>query len=268
VNKDGQAYNMAGLFAAGESGCWDMHGFNRLGGNSLAETIVTGRIVGRSASKLAAASTLEVDTSVALRALEAAEARARAWLGRSGSGPTIFELRDEMAETMIANVGIFRTGDELEQGVARLKELLADCDKAVLRSKAPGMNPELSFALRIKGMLRLALVTAMGALARTESRGAHSRTDYPARDDANWLNRTLVRWPDSAAEPEFNYEPVGLIDLPPGHRGYGRASQIDMKRSIDDYNAGVAEEQTRHGRLATEEAAGSRLRWGEWKNEA
>ncbi len=268
VNKDGQAYNMAGLFAAGESGCWDMHGFNRLGGNSLAETIVTGRIVGRSASKLAAASTLDVDTSVALRAVEAAEARARAWLDRSGSGPTVFELRDEMAETMIAKVGIFRTGDELEQGVVRLQALLADCDKAVLRSKAPGMNPELSFALRIKGMLRLALVTAMGALARTESRGAHSRTDYPARDDANWLNRTLVRWPDGAEEPEFNYEPVGLIDLPPGHRGYGSASQIDMTQSIDDYNAGVADEQTRHGRLATEEAAGSRLRWGEWKNEA
>ncbi len=268
VNKDGQAYNMRGLFAAGESGCWDMHGFNRLGGNSLAETIVTGRIVGRTASKLAEASSLDVDTSVALHAVEAAEARAREWLERRGTGPTVYELRDKMAETMIANVGIFRTGDELERGVADLKKLLADCDKAVLRSKAPGMNPELSFALRIKGMLRLALVTAMGALARTESRGAHSRTDYPARDDANWLNRTLVRWQSGAAEPEFSYEPVGLIDLPPGHRGYGTADQIEMTQSIEAHNAGVAEAQMRHGRLETEQAPGSRLRWGEWKNEA
>jgi fumarate reductase flavoprotein subunit len=268
VNKDGQAYNMAGLFAAGESGCWDMHGFNRLGGNSLAETIVTGRIVGRSASKFAAESSLDVDTAVALRAVDAAEARASGWLERSGSGPTVYELRDEMAETMIANVGIFRTGDELEQAVVRLRELLADCDRAVLRSKAPGMNPELSFALRLRGMLRLAMVTAMGALVRTESRGAHYRTDCPKRDDAEWLNRTLVRWPDGADEPEFSYEPVGLIDLPPGHRGYGRADQIEMQVTVDQYNADVIAAQESCGRLPTEEEPGKRLRWGEWKNEA
>ena len=75
VNKDGQAYNMAGLFAAGESGCWDMHGFNRLGGNSLAETIVTGRIVGRHAARFAAGASLDVQTGVALEALRAAEPR-------------------------------------------------------------------------------------------------------------------------------------------------------------------------------------------------
>jgi len=168
---------------------------------------------------------------------------------------------------MIANVGIFRTEDDLTAGVSRLNELLAECDKAVLRSKAPGMNPELSFALRIKGMLRLALVTAMGALARTESRGAHFRTDHPRRDDANWLKRTLVRWPDGASEPAFDYEPVGLLDLPPGHRGYGRADQLEMERSVEDYNASVTKEQVGHGRLDTQEAQGSRIRWGAWAEE-
>ena len=126
------------------------------------------------------------------------------------------------------------------------------------------MNPELSFALRLEGMLKLSLITAMGALARTESRGAHFRTDYPLRDDENWLSRTLVRWPDGAAEPTFDYEPVGLIDLPPGHRGYGSDERKEMQGSLEDYNAGVDEQQRRHGKLETLEPQGSRMRWGAW----
>ena len=264
VNKDGQAYNMAGLFAVGEAGCWDMHGFNRLGGNSLAETIVTGRLVGQSVARYIAESNLDVHTSTAIKAVEDAEHRAASWLERSGSGPSVYEIRDAMAEVMISKVGIFRNGDELAQAVDELRGLLESCQQAVLRSRVPGMNPELSFALRVENMLRLALVTTMGALARTESRGAHYRIDYPLRDDAKWLNRTLVRWPDGAAEPVFSYEPVGLIDLPPGHRGYGSAERVDMQQSIEEHNAAVDGLQTQHGKLATQEPMGSRVRWGEW----
>lgn len=265
VNKDGQAYNMAGLFAAGEAACWDMHGFNRLGGNSLAETVVAGRIVGRRVAEFVATSSLDVQTSLAFAAMDAAERRAAEWLARSGSGPGVYAIRDAMGETMMGKVGIFRTGEELEEAVAEITNLLADCDKAVLRSKVPGMNPELTFALRLKGMLRLALVTAQGALLRTESRGAHYRSDYPLRNDAEWLSRTLVRWPLDAAEPEFSYEPVGEIDLPPGHRGYGSDERIEMRESLAQYNAGVNKRQAEHGRLATTEAPGSRLRRGDWK---
>ena len=264
VNKDGQAYNMAGLFAVGESACWDMHGFNRLGGNSLAETIVSGRLVGRQVAKFAADAILDVQTTMALQALQDAEAQATDWLQRDGSGPSVYAIRDAMAETMIAKVGIFRTHDELTEAVTELEQLLADCDTAVLRSKAPGMNPELTFALRLKGMLRLALVTAMGALARNESRGAHFRTDFPLRDDGKWLNRTLVRWPESADKPEFSYEPVGLIDLPPGHRGYGSSERIEMDRSVEEYNEEVVDLQVEHGRLETDDPTGSKIRWGEW----
>jgi fumarate reductase flavoprotein subunit len=107
----------------------------------------------------------------------------------------------------------------------------------------------------------------MGALARTESRGAHFRTDHPLRDDANWLNRTLVRWPDGASEPVFSYEPVGLIDLPPGHRGYGRAEWVEMTRTIEDHNGEVLQRQTAEGRLDTAEPMGSRMRWGEWRGQ-
>jgi fumarate reductase flavoprotein subunit len=262
VDKDGQAYGMAGLFAVGEAACWDMHGFNRLGGNSLAETIVAGRIVGRSVSRFAAGSSLSVDTELALGCVRDAEERSRSWLARTGTGPCVYEIRDAIAETMVNKVGIFREGKELQLAVAELWKHLARIDQAVLRSKAPGMNPELSFALRIKGMARLALVTAMGALARTESRGAHFRVDYPLRDDASWLKRTLVRWHRDAAGPEFSYEPVGMIDVPPGERGYGSAARIEMTVPVAEYNGRVAAEQQLQGRQGTSEPTGSRMKWG------
>jgi fumarate reductase flavoprotein subunit len=252
VNKEGEAYNLAGLYAVGEASCWDMHGFNRLGGNSLAETIVSGRLVGMRVAKSAGDSSLDVDTRAATRALQKAEERAAEIVAREGDGLNAYDVRDAMAEVMIGKVGIFRTGDELEVAVTELKQLLADCDKITLRSNAPGMNPELTFALRIKNMVRLSLITAMGALARTESRGAHFRLDHPLRDDAKWLNRTLARWSESADEPDFSYEPVGKLDVPPGHRGYGADERIAMEQSIEDYNATVEEGQASQGKLPTE----------------
>ena len=260
VNKDGQAYNMAGLFAVGEAACWDMHGFNRLGGNSLAETLVAGRLVGIRAAEHAAGTELRADTGLAFDAVAAAEQRANSWLKRDGAGPNVYEIRDAMGEIMINKVGIFRNDTELSQAVSELQELLVKCDDAVLRSKVPGVNPELTFALRLKGMLRLAATVAMGALARTESRGAHCRTDYPLRNDENWLNRTLVRWAAQDEAPAFSYEPTGLMGLPPGHRGYGSDERIEMTGTVDAYNKTVLTEQTQHGRLASTEEIGSRSR--------
>jgi fumarate reductase flavoprotein subunit len=100
----------------------------------------------------------------------------------------------------------------------------------------------------------------MGASARSESRGAHFRTDFPLRNDREWLNRTLARWQQGASAPDLTYEPVGLLDLPPGHRGYGSDERIEMQESIVEYNDAVADGQTREGRLASVEAIGSRLR--------
>jgi fumarate reductase flavoprotein subunit len=265
VNKDGQAYGLGGLFAVGEAACWDMHGFNRLGGNSLAETLVSGRIVGRRVAEYVSGYELRADTGIALDALKAAEQRAAAWLARSGNGPSVYEIRDAMGETMMHKVGIFRTGEELTEAVAELGQLLDDCDNAVLRSKDPGLNPELAFAMRLRGMLRLAMTVAKGALARTESRGAHFRTDFPVRNDSDWLNRTLVRWGMDEGMPTFSYESTGLIDLPPGHRGYGSDERIEMTTTLDDYNKNVLADQIRHGRLDSDEEMGSRLRRGAWK---
>lgn len=265
VNKDGQAYGLAGLFAAGEAACWDLHGFNRLGGNSLAETVVAGRVVGARVADFAARESLRVDTRIAAEFLAAEHGRIEAWLARPSNGPNVYALRDALGETLNSRVGVFRSGDELELAVKELESLLAQVERAGLRSRGPGMNPELTFALRLRGMARLGLVTALGALARTESRGAHARTDHPARDDARWLNRTLVRWARDAAVPTFSYEPVGLLDLPPGDRGYGRSSTIPMQESIETYNATVDEARIREGHLPTAEPGGARMRWGAWE---
>ena len=265
VNKDGEAYGMRGLFAAGEVACWDMHGFNRLGGNSLAETVVAGRLVGQSVTAFAASETLAMNTGLAERFIAREEQRVADWLGRRGEGPTVYQILARMADVMIDKVGIFRSGPELAEAVEVLDECLADCGRAALRSRVPGMNPELSDALRLEGMIRLAIVTARGALARTESRGAHFRSDFPLRDDDQWLKRTLVRWPSRSEQPQFSYEPVGLLDLPPGHRGYGKAEWVEMTTTPDDYNRRVEALQKSEGRLETREAPGERLRPGAWR---
>jgi len=241
-----------------------MHGFNRLGGNSLAETIVAGRIVGRTVAQHAGRVEIDLPISLANQFLAGVQQRVDAWMSRSGEGPTVYKIRDAIGEVMINKVGIFRTGQELEEAVSELRRLHDEVDRAVLGCRAPGPNPELSFALRLKGMARLALITAMGALARKESRGAHCRTDYPERDDANWLSRTLVRWGREEAAPRFEYEPVGLLDLPPGDRGYGQAKRVEMTETLEEYNAGVVEGQRQHGLLEPAEPIGKRLRPGAW----
>ena len=265
VNKDGQAYGLAGLFAVGEAACWDMHGFNRLGGNSLAETIVAGRVVGASIAEFVSRGGPAPDANLAVAALRDQERRIVEVAGRRGGGRSLYQIRDAMGEVMMNHLGVFRTGEEIEFAITELRALLEEVETAGLRSTARGLNPELTFALRLPGMLRLALVTAMGALARKESRGAHCRTDFPQRNDADWLNRTLAHWRPGASEPELSYEPVGLLDLPPGHRGYGASAQVEMGVSLDDYNASVADAQAAAGRLPTLEPFGTRLRPGAWR---
>ena len=259
VNKDGEAYGLAGLYAVGEAACWDMHGFNRLGGNSLAETLVAGRVVGARVAEYASGATLQANTALAFDALGVAEQNTDAWLKREGNGRSVYEIRDDLGEIMITKVGIFRNGADLESAVDDIQKLIDECSHAVLRHKGPGANPELAFAMRLPGMLRLAMTVAAGALARAESRGAHFRTDFPLRNDRDWLNRTLARWQPDATAPTLSYEPVGLLDLPPGHRGYGSDERIEMEATVDAHNASVVDAQQREGRLASVDPMGSRL---------
>ena len=221
INKDGHAYGLEGLFSAGEAACWDMHGFNRLGGNSLAETIVSGRIVGAKLVEFLKGYETVFSTQAMKDAATKVKERIAALL--RGTGDDCYTLRNAMQDIMMEHVGIFRNGKDLEAGVAKLQELLERTKNMRLASgNIPGPNAELSMALRVPGMLKLALCTAYGALMRTESRGAHAREDYPERNDKEWLNRTLAYWKEGDTLPTLKYEPATpFYILPPGDRGYG-----------------------------------------------
>jgi fumarate reductase flavoprotein subunit len=139
-------------------------------------------------------------------------------------------IRAEMQQAMTDGVGIFRDGAGLEAAVGRLQALVVRSRAIGVRSRADGPNPELVTAYRVQRMLKVALAMACGALARQESRGAHFREDFPRRDDANWLKRTLATWRSPADTlPTLGYEPidVGAMELPPGWRGYGARDYID-----------------------------------------
>lgn len=221
INKDGHAYSLKGLFAAGEAACWDMHGFNRLGGNSLAETIVSGRIVGKKLVEFLQGYECVFSTAAMSDAEKLVRGRIEALL--RGTGDDCYTLRNAMQDVMMEHVGIFRNGKDLEAGVAKLQDLLERSKNMRLRGgDMPGPHGELSMALRVSGMLKLALCTAYGALQRTESRGAHAREDYPERNDKDWQVRTLATWKEGDSLPTLNYEKATpFYILPPGDRGYG-----------------------------------------------
>ncbi len=221
TNKDGEAYGLKGLFAAGEAACWDLHGFNRLGGNSLAETIVAGMVVGEKVADFVREQALSFPFTLVLEAAAAQQQRLDDLRSHASGSEDVFALRRRMEETLLDKVGIFRTGEALTEAVATLKDLYRRAANIRLRSSGIGPNPELFAALRLPGMMRLSLCIALGALKRTESRGSHYREDYPKRDDENWLTRTLAYWPPGVEMPELKYEPVKITTLPPGSRGYG-----------------------------------------------
>ncbi len=230
TNHTGESPTLKGLFSAGEAACWDMHGFNRLGGNSVAETVVAGMIVGEFVADFCDRSENELRIPTGLvRELVAAE---QAKLDMFVKGPGTEDasvLKLAMQQIMTDKVGIFRTGEELTKAVDELQVLLDRSRNIGLRHKAAGANPELATAYRTQKMLRLALCVADGALQRTESRGAHFREDHPHRDDARWLKRTLATWKDGDMRPTLAYEPVDVktMELPPGWRGYGAKDYVD-----------------------------------------
>jgi fumarate reductase flavoprotein subunit len=225
----GESPTLKGLFAAGEAACWDMHGFNRLGGNSVAETVVAGMIVGEFIADFCDRESLDIPLGLVREAVEREQGKLDALLKGSGkeSAP---KLKEEMQSLMTDKVGIFRTGEKLQSAVDTLQQLLVRSRNIVVPYKAVGANPELVMAYRTQKMIRLALTIAYGALVRTESRGAHFRNDFPRRNDAEWLKRTLAWWKnESDTLPTLTYEPLDVrkMELPPGWRGYGAKDYVD-----------------------------------------
>lgn len=224
----GESPSLKGLFAAGEAACWDLHGFNRLGGNSVAETVVAGMIVGESIADYCDGFEGDLPLGEAQDFL----ARERAGLDQLCSGrgsESATALRIAMQNTMTDKVGIFRRGSDLRSAVEQLQDLLERSRSIAVHGRYQGANPELVEAYRTQRMLKVALTIACGAEARTESRGAHYREDHPQRDDASWLKRTLATWssPDATA-PTLSYEAIDVqkMELPPGWRGYGAQDHI------------------------------------------
>ena len=227
----GESPTLKGLFAAGEAACWDMHGFNRLGGNSVAETVVAGMIVGEFIADYCDSpdNDLSMSTGLARELLQREQAKIDALINGTGV-ERASTLYVEMQNIMTDKVGIFRSGEPLQSAVEDLQKLLDRSRHIGLNCKARGANPELVTAYRVRLMLKLALSVAYGASQRTESRGAHYREDYPRRNDKDWLSRTLATWTNADESlPTLTYEPLDIMkmELPPGWRGYGAKDQID-----------------------------------------
>ncbi len=227
TNKDGAAHGLKGLFAAGEASCWDMHGFNRLGGNSLAETIVAGRIVGQKISEFLEGCDVAIRTDLPRGFVKQEEERIERIIRGKDGKENVYAVRNAMQDVLMEKVGIFRNGADLRKAVEDLQEIHARAGRVGLRSGSVGAHPELALALRMTGMVRLALCVAYAAEQRTESRGCHAREDFEARNDRDWLKRTLATWNEGDALPTLSYEPNSAVwEIPPGERGYGTCKII------------------------------------------
>jgi succinate dehydrogenase / fumarate reductase flavoprotein subunit len=206
---------ISGLYAAGECSCISVHGANRLGTNSTADCLVFGAVAGEEAAKHALSSGLH---EIPNEKTSAEEKRVfDEILGREGNerAPAI---RDDLRRLMNTKVWIFRSGDELSNALKEIRELKKRFKNMKVEDRGKPFNMEIASALQLDYMLDLAEVTTAGALARTESRGAHSRRDYPKRDDQNWLKHTLAYCTKDG--PKLEYAPVTITKWPPAARTY------------------------------------------------
>jgi succinate dehydrogenase/fumarate reductase flavoprotein subunit len=213
VSVDGMSA-LNGLFAAGECSCISVHGANRLGGNSLLETVVFGRRAGMAAAKYVKnVSHGELPLSV----LENEQKRIFSLLNARGP-ESVPKIRTEMQETMFGKVGIFRTEQPMKEALAKVRELQKRYRNIHLEGRSPVFNTELVEALELQNLLEIAEVIALCALTRTESRGSHYRRDFPKRDDVNWLKHTMAH--KKGEEIVLDYKPVVITRFPPQERKY------------------------------------------------
>ncbi len=209
-----------GLYAAGETACVSINGANRLGSNSLTECLVFGARAGRDAAEFASVQKMPGRHLLA----QAADEEARLddqFLNKSGGRERIATIREEMQKTMEQSAGIYRSGEALERGANKLRELQERFLDIGLDDHSRTFNTELVAALELGSMLDVAEAMIQCALHRTESRGAHQRTDFPARDDQNFLAHSLVARQQDGV-PQVSYLPVTITRWPPAERVYGK----------------------------------------------
>ena len=232
TNHTGESPTLKGLFSAGEAACWDMHGFNRLGGNSVAETVVAGMIVGEFIADFCERSenAANIPTRLVEETLRREQAKIDALIDGRGT---------ESATALMAEMQTYhdREGRHLSHrpGLGRSGARTATtCYRAAATSVcAPRPAPPIPNWLQLIGYRRCSkwrCVSPMARYKRTESRGAHFREDFPRRNDAEWLNRTLATWKsEDDILPSLAYEQLDVMkmELPPGWRGYGAKDHID-----------------------------------------
>jgi succinate dehydrogenase / fumarate reductase flavoprotein subunit len=215
VVRDDKGTVVPGLFAAGECACVSVHGANRLGTNSLVELLVFGRRAGRQMARHAG--TVERPRPIA-DAAEPVRAQLEALRTREDKGEKVAVIRRELGDVMMDNVGVYREGKLLTEALAKVRELKERAGAVSITDRGSVFNTELLEANELGYLLDLAEVMAAGALARTESRGAHSREDYPERNDAKWLKHTLAfKGPKG---PTLKYKPVSITRFEPKPRTY------------------------------------------------
>jgi len=207
--------SVEGLYAAGECACVSVHGANRLGGNALMETITFGKRAGQHAADWALShTTVEVPPSTETDA----ERELKELLDRT-DGERPWKIRDELAQTMHENFGVFRREDQMEQQGEIVASLRERYERVVVEDKGQIFNNDLTQALELGFLLELAESMIVAGLARKESRGAHARPhDYPGRDDENYMKHTLVTLVDG--RPQLDWKPVTMTKWQPQERTY------------------------------------------------
>jgi succinate dehydrogenase / fumarate reductase, flavoprotein subunit len=208
---------LEGLYAAGEVACVSVHGANRLGGNSLMETITFGRRAGQAAAEYARSS------SPGGRNGEAARVDAEAWVnGLLGvdQGERPWQVRDELGISMLDNFGVFRHAEKMERQVEVIAGLRGRYSRGVIiEDKGAIFNSDLTQAIELGYLLDIAECMLQAGIARKESRGAHSRpSDFPTRDDENFLKHSITRWKGTG--PELSYREVRMTQWTPMERTY------------------------------------------------
>jgi len=207
-----------GFYAAGECACVSVHGANRLGGNSLLEAVVFGRIAGASASRYVKGSS---PPGAPERSLEDETRRfgdRLAEIKRRDTGENVFRLLNRLKKTMSDNAGIFRTAKPLAAALEEIRELRSAYPKAFIFGSIGKYCQELLVLVEFGYMLDVAEVIVQGALLREETRGSHYRRDFPIRLDAQWLKHTIVAWTEKG--PEMSYRPVKTDKYKPQERKY------------------------------------------------
>ncbi len=215
-DKDGMT-KTPGFYAAGECSCVSVHGANRLGGNSLLETIVFGRRAGSAAADYVKDLPKTGDEAALTKALKTLEEK-MASFAKPGGKEDPYKLRTELQNVMSAKVGIFRTGEELSDGLKSIKELQERFKNIRPISNARSFNMDKVWIMEFAGNMEISEVITAGAIRRTESRGAHFRREFDKRNDEEWLNHTIAKWtPDG---PEFSKSEVESSKYAPEERKY------------------------------------------------